>query len=583
MRTHLAQITLLAFAVAVLATTPALPQDAPLPEKILREAEAAYKALDTYKAEGTVVSDIEVNGRKTATETTFSILLKKPNLYLITWTANMGMPGMGQTGAVWSDGTQPYLSMGLGTAAGGKSYSKMQRDDMALASATGISDGAAFTVPSLFLAAFKNQPSLSSKLKNAKLEADEKVGEEDCYVVSGATAASKKEVYWISKSKHLIVKRMRSLESPEGGRAMPELTDAQIEETIKTMGQEVTEASKKRVKEMMKSAAETAKTANLKGSSTETHTNVSSPELAAKDFQYAPPGATLRDSPFGFGANEPQPPAPSAAGVNPAAVGPAGYVLDRAAFAAQLAAARNDKERLVILAKRWNLVMLAVAFCDVVENMPFHSAMAQRRSGFLVTGGWSHRAAGDLREPVVKPNGGAILVEGDCLADVKIANGSLVYIYGDLGATLEVTGQCEVIVGGSIREGAGIEGDGIVQTFVGGDVAGFIRNRGSSMSWVHGSVTGEIGTGNPSTRLHVMGDFSGTLHPVGEASLLYLDVRGFMPSAVIEKTAAARYTEFNASIGESDQPRGFYPAGGMRVGEGSWAIHRRRVAGEPKI
>jgi hypothetical protein len=389
------------------------PQDGVTPTKILDDTAAAYKALDTLKSEGTIVSDMEVDGKKVATESTFSLLLKKPNLYLITW--NRKMAGMQMGGAVWSDGTQAYLSMDIGAAAVGKSYSKMKNDDMALASATGISDGAAFTVPSLFLPVFKDQPPLAAKMQGARREPDEKVGDEDCYVVSGATAVSKKETFWVSKSKHLIVRFARSMESPAGGREMPETTDAQIEESLTAMGQEVTEASKKRVKEMIASAAESMKTTEMKGTSTETHTHIASPELTAKDFQYVPEGATLRDSPFGFGAGQPEPaaqaasagvgggggavgaagvgiPAPgnaaggAAAGAveNPSAVGPAGYVLDRAAFAAQLAATHDDRERLAILAKRWDQVVFAVAFCNVAEEMPFSSAMMQQKDGFLL-------------------------------------------------------------------------------------------------------------------------------------------------------------------------------------------------------
>ena len=98
---------------------------------------------------------------KMNTETSFSILLKKPNLYLISWTQkNMPMAGMTQGGAVWSDGTQPYLYMGVMNA-----YSKMGSDEMALASATGISGGAANTIPSLFLLGVQGETGSVLKVK----------------------------------------------------------------------------------------------------------------------------------------------------------------------------------------------------------------------------------------------------------------------------------------------------------------------------------------------------------------------------------------------------------------------------------
>ena len=266
------------------------------PNEILKKVAATYKALKTYKAEGTITSDFDTgDGMKMKTETSFSILLKKPNLYLISWTQkNMPMPGMVQSGAVWSDGTQPYLYMGTMNA-----YSKMTSDEIALGGAIGISGGAALTIPSLFLSVFK-QSALFSRLKDPKIEKTEKVGGEDCYVLSGPSAASKKETFWISKTSFLIRKYNRSLESPEGGVVTPEMTDEQIEEAIKSMGLEVTEERKKNVKEMMEKSITTFKTVKMKGSTTELHANVSSPKLNKSDFKFAiPEGTVLKDSLFG--------------------------------------------------------------------------------------------------------------------------------------------------------------------------------------------------------------------------------------------------------------------------------------------
>ena len=273
------------------------------PNEILKKVVATYKDLKTYKAEGTITSDIDTGGMKMKTETSFSILLKKPNFYLISWTQkNMPMPGMVQSGTVWSDGTQPYLHMGMMNA-----YSKMTSDEIALISATGISGGAAFTIPSLFLSVFKEQPAPFFRLKEPKIEKTEKVGGEDCYVLSGPSAISKKETFWISKTSYLIRKYYRSLEPPEGGTAIPDMNDEQLEEAIKSMGIEVTEESKKNMKEMMERSRTMLKSGEMKGSSTELHTNVSSPELHRSDFKFAlPEGTVLKDSLFGgmFGGNK---------------------------------------------------------------------------------------------------------------------------------------------------------------------------------------------------------------------------------------------------------------------------------------
>jgi len=273
------------------------------PNELLKKVAATYEAAKTYKAEGTITADIDSNGMKVKTETSFSILLKKPNLYLISWSQNNTfMPSMVQSGAVWNDGTQPYLYMGQLNA-----YSKMTSDGIALSSATGISGGAANTIPSLFFSVFKEQPDPLFQMKEPKIEKTEKIGDEDCYVLTGPSAFSKKETFWISKTSYLIRKYCRSFEPPEGGSEIPKMTDEQLEKAIKDMGQEVTEESKKNVMEMMEESRTMLTTAKLKGSSIELHTTVSSPELDKSDFKFAlPQGAILKNSLFDgiFGGNK---------------------------------------------------------------------------------------------------------------------------------------------------------------------------------------------------------------------------------------------------------------------------------------
>ena len=265
------------------------------PGEILKKVEKKYNAMETYKAEGTITSEIDTGGMKMKPETTFSILLKKPNLYLIFWTQkNMPMTGMMQSGAVWSDGTQPYLYMGVMNA-----YSKMSSDELALGSATGISGGATLTIPSLFFSAFKEQPAPFSRLRYPKRERTEKVGKEDCYVISGSSTISKKEIFWISKTNYLIRKYYRSLEPPSGGRHIPQITDEQLEETIKGMGQEVTEESKKNMRAMLEGSRKMLTTVKIRGSFTELHADISSPELTKSNFKYSmPKGTVLKESLF---------------------------------------------------------------------------------------------------------------------------------------------------------------------------------------------------------------------------------------------------------------------------------------------
>jgi outer membrane lipoprotein-sorting protein len=265
------------------------------PSAIFDQVLAQYQSMTAYSSEGTITADIDTGGGKTTMETTFSIKLKKPNQYLITWNQTTQNIPFAQSGAVWSDGSQPYLYMGVM-----KAYSKMSGDEMALGAATGISGGAAFTIPSLFLPVFKSQPDPFSRLINPQIEGGELVDGDDCYIISGSSTVSKKETFWISKTAHLIRKYSRSLEAPEGGVKLPQMTDQQLDESIKAMGQQVTDATRQQMRDSMKKAQESLKTANLKGSSTEVHLKINSPDLKDSDFDFKPPAeATLKDSLFG--------------------------------------------------------------------------------------------------------------------------------------------------------------------------------------------------------------------------------------------------------------------------------------------
>ena len=266
------------------------------PGEILQKTEATYASLSTYQSDGTIMSDIDNGTTKMQMETSFSILLKKPNLYRISWTQkSMPMQGMSQSGAVWSDGAQPYLYMGIMNA-----YSKITGDQMALSSATGISGGAAFTIPSLFLPSFKAHSATVSRLINPQVEKSEKIDEDDCYVISGPSRVSKRETFWISKTTYLIRKYSRSFEPPEGGRQMPEMTDEDMAKAIKAMGLAVNDETKKNMREMMEKSRSALSTTTLKGSTTEIHVHVSSPALTEKDFHFAPPAdAVLKESLFG--------------------------------------------------------------------------------------------------------------------------------------------------------------------------------------------------------------------------------------------------------------------------------------------
>ena len=67
------------------------------PDTILAKVKSVYQSLEIYKAHGTARMDMG----SVKIDTDFNILLKKPNLYLVTWTQKLPAGGMAQSGAVW--------------------------------------------------------------------------------------------------------------------------------------------------------------------------------------------------------------------------------------------------------------------------------------------------------------------------------------------------------------------------------------------------------------------------------------------------------------------------------------------------
>jgi len=266
------------------------------PQVILEKAAAAYKAIDTYEAEGTATSDIDSAQGKFNIVTEFTIRLKKPNLYRISWEqSNATVPAMNQSGAVWSDGTQAWLYMGVL-----KAYSKMPNDAMAIGGATGVSGGAAYTIPSMLLNELASQPSILSRLVDPKLVRSEEVDGDDCYVIEASSIVSKLETLWISKESFLIEQCAHSMEPPDGGFKSPEMTEEQLAEAIEGLGQKVTEENKQALRKRMEEIQKMMQAVKLKGTMSEHYTSISTPELTEADFAFeVPEGVVLKESLFG--------------------------------------------------------------------------------------------------------------------------------------------------------------------------------------------------------------------------------------------------------------------------------------------
>ncbi len=262
---------------------------------ILAKSSAQYLKLRTYRSEGVVTMDYEVNGEKTYLETGFALKMKKPSRYLAVWVSEMS-PGALQIGAVWNSSGEPFLYVGTKNR-----FYKTPTDGLAVGVAEQMNFGVTHAVPNLFFEASGSQMNLKgypfSRLKNPRVEKSELIGGEDCYVVGSETMISKREAYWISKSRSVILKYERDLAQPDGDDQVPPMTDAAAAHAAEGMGLAPTEANLKKIKESAKKTRELIMSAKVKGILVETHSKVDSPEISDQELNFKlPPDSALRTS-----------------------------------------------------------------------------------------------------------------------------------------------------------------------------------------------------------------------------------------------------------------------------------------------
>jgi RNA polymerase sigma factor (sigma-70 family) len=174
------------------------------PPEIFKKAQDTYASLSSYSDEGKTIAIL--NGMTLTT--TFTIKLSRPSFYRIEWNQPVNV-GYANKGIVWSDGTGDFMLMG-----GGNVRSEKSRES-ALSSATGVSGSAAATVPGTF---FKmNWGDQLGAVSGEKQQADEKIGDVDCYVFTSELNGTKKTV-WIGKQDFLI-HQVRNVTSAEALKA----------------------------------------------------------------------------------------------------------------------------------------------------------------------------------------------------------------------------------------------------------------------------------------------------------------------------------------------------------------------------
>jgi len=201
---------------------------------------------------------------------------------------------------------------------------------------------------------------------------------------------------------------------------------------------------------------------------------------------------------------------------------------------------------------------LAVGHADVAMQMGFSGAAAHFH--FADSEWWKDvRFLKEVSEPLTLKERCLVVVEGDVRAHVTVSGNGAVIVYGSVQASIETKGMCEIIIAGNLHPDGWISEQGSLHLFIGGDSLGEIRSNGSLHAWIEGHLRGRVWTGHPVARLKVRRDCSADIRPSSSPALLYLEVDGSMPFPLLEATASAKYTQFNASIAKSDPPAGIYP------------------------
>jgi outer membrane lipoprotein-sorting protein len=181
-------------------------------EEIFQKSKAAYAALTSYSDEGKSVAVL--NGLTITQD--FTTRLSRPNLYRIAWQDSYSSPDMpkAKPEVVWSAGNGDFLDMGFGEGA------KKQKDqEMALAGATGISGDAAGEIPAAFFNTKWANP-FCCLAKGLIQQADERVGDVDCYVFTGESSGNTRTI-WIGKQ-DFFIRQIRNVTTAAGMKAAME-------------------------------------------------------------------------------------------------------------------------------------------------------------------------------------------------------------------------------------------------------------------------------------------------------------------------------------------------------------------------
>jgi outer membrane lipoprotein-sorting protein len=182
-------VALLAGGAVTVAISQTSGDDKLTPQEIFKNAQDAYASLSSYSDEGKTVAI--VNGMTLTT--TFNIKLSRPNSFRVEWSQATDYFTNG--GVVWSDGSDIFMGMKYSQYL--PKPAKYNDKESALSAASGVSASASATVPGTFFKMnWGNQ--FGGSIANEEQQADEKVGDIDCYVFKSELKGTTKTL-WIAR------------------------------------------------------------------------------------------------------------------------------------------------------------------------------------------------------------------------------------------------------------------------------------------------------------------------------------------------------------------------------------------------
>jgi len=262
------------------------------PDAIFKRVAAAYRTMETFSTEGTVIYDAGL-GSVVKLEEPFSLKFKKPNLYLISYRQTPEFQEYHPLVAIWNDGTQPYIYWGIFHI-----YSRMANDAKALSAAEKVLG--AIPMRLFFPALLKDQANPLSRFAGVKITGTAQVEGENCFLISGSSAVSVNETIWISKNDYTIRKYCRFLESPADKPKPRKLNEQRLKAALKRACKAVTQENMDALAKMIwQHDLERYYETEPNGASTEIYRNIGSPKLSPRDFDFrVPAGATVSAYPF---------------------------------------------------------------------------------------------------------------------------------------------------------------------------------------------------------------------------------------------------------------------------------------------